>query len=477
MKRFLLHPSKWFIERLGLAPILTFLREHKVPPGLGGKRGWMYVFGAATMVAFINQVLTGIGLTTAYIPSPDQAHASLEALNATRSGALVRAMHFYGASAMVVLILVHAARVFLTGSYKFPRQFNWITGVVLLILTFVMAVTGQLLRWDENGVWTVVVAAKFLERVPLMGAFLAEFALAGPTLSGETLTRFFSLHVIVVPLLIAAIIGAHLYLLAYQGISELPSQPAPLDLAEYKRWYRGHKESMGLRYWPDSAWREPVVGFVVIVLIAMLAMIFGPQGPGAAPDPTRLTADPRPDWFVRWYYALLYIKPGGLEREVMVYLPLLVIAVLIALPLVFGHGERSLKARPWAPAIVVMVALILASLTYLGARVPWSPAYETQPLTRTDLPDADAAMLEGASVFYDRGCQYCHVVYERGGQWGPELTRVRLRLSPEEITVRIVMGYGDMPAYRDVLAEEELRVLVHFLSTLPERQRAREQRE
>jgi ubiquinol-cytochrome c reductase cytochrome b subunit len=459
--------AEWLRDRLGLDPIIDYLSQHKVPASLTTRRGWMYVFGMAVLTAFGVQVITGITLATMYVPSPAYAHESLIYITREASfGAFVRGLHYFGASAMVLFVLVHAAQVYLAAAYKYPREMNWITGVVLLLLVFLMALTGQLLRWDQNGLWTVVVAAKFAARVPLLGPWLGEFILAGPTVGGATLTRFYALHVIVLPLIIVGLVSVHMYLVLYHGISEPPETGRPVNRFTYKRWYQDLKER-GVPYLPDVAWKEGVAGLAVFAGIVLLALVFGPRGPDEPPDPTMVIADPRPDWYLRWYYALLWVKPRGLEAFFMVYAPLLALLLLALLPVFFPTGERSLKRRPWAIGAVGGAGLIFVVLTAIGLRVPWSPAYETEPLSAQELGVPEGPVSEGARVFHETGCQYCHLVLGRGGTYGPDLTRVAQRLSPPEITVRIVKGFGDMPSYQGVLTTEELEAVMTFLRELP----------
>lgn len=460
------------IELLRLEPLAQFMREHKVPPELGTRKGWFYVFGLATLTAFIVQVFTGIALATTYVPDPAHAHDSLLFItHETLLGGFLRALHFAGASAMVVLVFVHMGRVYLTASYKHPRQMGWITGVVLLVFTLLMALTGQLLRWDQNGVWTVLVAAMFADRVPLLGDELARFVLAGPTVGGATLSRFYALHTLALPALIALFIAYHLYLLVRNGVSEWPNVAHPVDRSSYRAWYKRREEEEGVRYFPEATWKEIVFSALVVFAIVGVALVVGPKGPGEPPDPTRMSATPMPDWFVRWYYALLYFKPVELESFVMVYAPLLVLVGLFLLPVLFGGGHRSLRYRPWAVGVVGLTLIAFVVLTVVGLRSPWTPDYGTQPLTAAQLGVGSGPVYEGARLFHERGCQYCHVVLGQGGQYGPDLTWVRLRLAPEDITARIVQGYRDMPGYRDTLTPEELDRLLYFLRALPELER------
>lgn len=463
--------SQRIIEIFRLEPLARFLQEHKVPPELATRKGWSYVFGLATLTAFGVQVVTGIALATTYVPDPAHVHDSLRFItDEAPLGGFLRGMHFAGASAMVALVFIHMGRVYLTASYKYPRQLSWITGVVLLFLTMLMAVTGQLLRWDENGVWTVAVAAKFASRVPFIGEELAWFVQAGPTVGGATLSRFFALHTMAVPLIIAAFVGYHLFLLIRNGVSEWPDARRPVERRTYDAWYNQLEREQGVRYFPGVIWREVVFSTLVLCLIITVALLVGARPLGAPPEPTDLSAEPKPDWFVRWYYALLYFKPRGLESFVMVYAPLLLLLGLILLPIVSGTGQRSLRRRPWAVGVVAFVIISFAVLTVKGQRSPWTPAYDTQPLRAEHLGVASGPVYEGAQLFYERGCQYCHQVLGQGGHYGPDLTRVALRLTPSDITVRIVQGYRDMPAYRDVLDSAELERLLSFLRALPERQ-------
>jgi ubiquinol-cytochrome c reductase cytochrome b subunit len=290
-----------------------------------------------------------------YIPSPVHAWESLQFLNnEVVWGGFVRALHYFGASAMVVLVFVHMARVFITGSYKFPRELNWITGVVLLFLILAMAFTGQLLRWDHHGVATVEVAATMLGRFPLMGGWLMDLVLAGQTVGGATLSRFFALHVIVFPLLIVGLIGCTCTWWCRNGCRS-PRRPGrPVDPATYRSWYARHKEEgapASFRTWcgrssSSCSWSTP-------------SSSASPSSTGrrarGAPGSHPHEQVPRPDWYFLWYYALIWYKPPALDALVLVWFPLLVFPLLMLLPLLFPKGRASAVAAalgggsPWEP--------------------------------------------------------------------------------------------------------------------------------
>ncbi|MCL5742958.1 MAG: cytochrome b N-terminal domain-containing protein, partial [Acidobacteria bacterium] len=294
----------WFDDRTGLSKTLGPILRHPIPPGVG----WEYVLGSATLVSFIIQVVTGTALATIYVSSPDQAYQSLQFItHQAVLGRLLRGMHFFGASAMFMLIAAHWSRVYLTGSYKYPREVSWLSGILLVGCTVLMGYTGQLLRWDQNGVWSTVIAAEQAGRVPWIGNWLARFTIGGNTIGGTTLSRFFAIHVFFIPALLMGLLVLHLYLVVHNGISE-PARPGHVvDPKTYRSWYENLLKRSGQPFWPDVAWRDVVVGVFLVALIAALAYVFGPPELGKPPDPTIVPAEPRPDWYLLWYYAVLAV--------------------------------------------------------------------------------------------------------------------------------------------------------------------------
>lgn len=451
-----------FDDRTGLSKFLGPIAQHPVPRGTG----WGYVFGSATLFSFIVQVVTGIALATMYIPSTQNAYQSIDFItNQATLGRVLRGIHFFGASAMIFLVGVHMVRVFLTGSYKFPREVNWLSGTFLLLLTIGMGFTGQLLRWDQNAFWSVVVGAEQAGRFPFLGKYLAQFLLAGRTVGGSTLSRFFAFHVFFIPALIFGILGGHLYLVLHHGISEPPKSGQIVDPKSYRRWYQDLLDREGIPFWPDVAWRDVVFGFVTVTGIVLLAAIFGPPILGKPPDPTIIEANPRPDWYLLWYFALLALIPPATENYVIIGAPLIAGLVLILLPFISNRGERTPARRPWSIGIVVSIVLMVGTLWLAGIRSPWSPDFTAQPLSQQVVGSSSGPIYQGSQVFYKKGCEFCHTIAEEGGNRGPNLTYVGDLLTKDEMTIRILNGGHNMPAYSNNITPQELSDVLAFLQS------------
>jgi menaquinol-cytochrome c reductase cytochrome b subunit len=214
----------WVDERTSLSGAARWLMFRKVPKGTN----WFYTLGSATMFAFLNQAVTGVFLAMFYRPDPSGgAYESVRYItNNVFLGQFVRGMHKWGSTVMVVLVFLHMGRTFFFGAYKYPRELNWVIGVVLLILTLVMSLTGYLLPFDQRAFWATTVANNITATGPLVGPYLADFLRGGPEVGALTLSRFYAIHMLLVPGLIAALIGAHLYLVAKLGTTAPPWQKA-----------------------------------------------------------------------------------------------------------------------------------------------------------------------------------------------------------------------------------------------------------
>jgi menaquinol-cytochrome c reductase cytochrome b subunit len=209
----------WLDERTGTSPFLRGFLYRKVPKGTN----WFYTLGSATMFAFLSQAVTGVFLAMYYTPSPTQAYTSARHLtNDVFLGEFVRGMHKWGSTVMVILIFLHMARTFFFGAYKYPRELNWVIGVVLLVLTLTMSFTGYLLPFDQRSYWATIVGVNINGTGPLLGPYLSDFLRAGGDFGATTLSRFYAIHMLLVPGALMAMIGAHLYLVAKLGTTAPP---------------------------------------------------------------------------------------------------------------------------------------------------------------------------------------------------------------------------------------------------------------
>jgi quinol-cytochrome oxidoreductase complex cytochrome b subunit len=216
----------WVDERTSLSGGARWMMFRKVPKGTN----WFYTLGSATMFAFLSQAVTGVFLAMYYDPSPTHAYESARYItNDAFLGQFVRGMHKWGSTVMMVLIFLHMARTFFFGAYKYPRELNWVIGVVLLVLTMMMSLTGYLLPFDQRSYWATIVAVNINGTGPLVGPYLADFLRGGPDFGATTLSRFYAIHMLLIPGAIAALIGAHLYLVARLGTTAPPWLKAEPD--------------------------------------------------------------------------------------------------------------------------------------------------------------------------------------------------------------------------------------------------------
>src|SRR6516225_9735676 len=230
--------GNWFDARLHLRSTLLPMMRHPIPREAAGSMGWWYVFGSASLTLLLVQILTGIGLAMVYVPAADMAYDSLLYLNYQQPlGWFLRSLHYYAGSGMVVLVLAHMTQVFLHGAYKYPRELTWVVGVCLFLFTLGMFFSGQILRWDPDAYWGLAVAGSMAGRVPVLGPWLVELLLGGPVIGGGGLSRFFTLHVFVIPALLLLFLALHLWLVIKKGVSSPPVPGATVNPKTYDAAY------------------------------------------------------------------------------------------------------------------------------------------------------------------------------------------------------------------------------------------------
>src|SRR5215813_3391443 len=364
----------WMDRRLQLATPIREVARHRVPRSTAS---WFYVFGSVTLVLFLVQIVTGICLAFTYVPSGAEAWNSLQALNhQVPAGWFLRAVHFWGSTFMVAVLLLHMMQVFLFGAFKYPRELTWMFGVVLLLCTLGMAFSGQELRFDQDAYWGLGIGAAILGRVPLVGPGLVRLLLGGPIIGGDTLSRFFALHVFVIPGLLAGFAALHVWMVLKLGINEWPMPGRLVTRERYVQEYEELVKKDGLPFVPDAFKRDFVAASVAVLAVLACAAVFGPSGPSGPPDPTNVQTIPKPDFFFLWLYAALSLLPPESETPLILTAPVLIILGLFVLPLLSGFGEKHWRRRPISVLTVLVAAVAFASLSRLGTTTPWSPVME-----------------------------------------------------------------------------------------------------
>ena len=458
----------WVDERTGASPFLTGMLLRKVPKGTN----WFYTLGSATLFAFAMQALTGVFLAMYYVPSATEAYASIQHVtNDVFLGEFVRGLHKWGATVMIILIFLHMGRTFFFGAYKYPRELNWVIGVVLLILTLVMGLTGYLLPFDQRSYWATIVAMNITASGPMVGPYLADFLRAGSEFTATTLPRFYAVHMLLVPGLIIALIVAHLYLVVKLGTTAPPwvrADPKPKSLREeevgmnnaqkeaYLREYEILKKK-GKPFFPYAIFKDSAMMMVVAGVIVVMSLVLGAElGPKA--DPTTTTYVPRPEWYFFFLFELLrVIKPPELVPIATIGIPTICMVLLLLLPFYDRNPERRPDRRPVATTAGILTIVAMAYLTFLGASAGSPTEIELEVPPQYE---------KGKQVAAQSGCLACHKFGENGNDGpGPELTEIGGQLPAQAIARSLEVGPDVMPAYGD-LPREKFEALVDFLASL-----------
>jgi ubiquinol-cytochrome c reductase cytochrome b subunit len=291
----------WVGQRLQLGGPIRETMEHPIPRDTAS---WYYVFGSAAMTVFGLQLIIGILLALIYVPSRSEAWNSLQILKHQVSlGWLIRALHGWGSNFMLAIVLIHMVQVFLFGAFKYPRELTWLLGVFLLLMKLAMAFTGQVMRFDQDAYWGLGIGASIVSRVPVLGPALVTLVLGAPIIAGETLSRFFALHVFVIPGLLMLFVGLHVLLVLKLGINEWPMPGRLVRRSDYLQKYHSLTHTDSVPFVPYGVWKDAVFSGLILLCIAACAMYFGPFGPSGQPDPRIIQTAPRPDFFFLWLYA------------------------------------------------------------------------------------------------------------------------------------------------------------------------------
>jgi ubiquinol-cytochrome c reductase cytochrome b subunit len=453
----------WLDDRTGYRALMSSALDEPIP---GGSR-WVYVFGSALLTTLVLQFVTGMLLTFYYVPSIDHAHTTVAYIQKeVPLGWLVRGVHYYGASAVIVILLLHLAQVFVWGAYKERREALWLAGVILLNLVLGFGFTGYLLPWDQKAYFGTQVAGGIAGSVPLVGADLSRVLLGGSGVGQGTLSRFFALHVFLLPALTVLLIVAHLYLFRHAG----PAGPASDDPERR----RGVERFYPMQFFKDTVATVAVVGVIAGLAYARPALL----GPRADPAAGFV---PRPEWYFLWTFQLLKFMPAFVGGVVV---PGVVMTALALAPFVDRSPRRDLRARLLPIAAFVVVLGAMAALTSVAlvddARDPKIQSQEEAAerfMGEPFEPDLIGFKPEPAAAPapppepYAKNCAACHGAAGEG-QFGPSLEG--LTAKPGRSTEDLVKLLADPPAYGlkptmpafASMPEDERRQIAEWIATL-----------
>jgi ubiquinol-cytochrome c reductase cytochrome b subunit len=459
--------AMWLERRLHLVKLWETTAGHPIPKS---SASWFYTFGSMTLLCFVIQILTGIVLSLVYIPSAAGAYESLEFLNFQQElGWFMRAMHYWGSNCMVIVMVLHMTQVFLWGAYKYPRELTWVSGVVLLVLTLAMSFSGQVLRFDSDSYWGIGIGAAIMGRIPIVGAQMVNLLLGGPIIGSDTLSRFFALHVFVVPGAILALLSMHLRLVLGKGINEYPKPGVQVSRKTYDAEYEKMIRKEGIPFVPHGVNKDVVANGILLLVIVALAIFVGPKGPDIPGDPTQLIAEAKPDYPFLWLLSAAALLPNGSEYALFFVFPVIASIVLFGLPFFAGEGEKSWRRRPVSLIAVVLTYLCVIMLTYAGLTGPWSPhmdAWSGNPIKPELIKGRTPLELQGALVFQNMQCRNCHAIGGEGGHRGPDLTAIGTIQTEPQLVRQVIQGGGNMPAYGKNLSPEQIRALTAYLVSL-----------
>jgi ubiquinol-cytochrome c reductase cytochrome b subunit len=453
--------GRWIDERLGVGPIINGFLNRKVP----GNLGWFHTLGSATLFLIIVQFATGIALSLSYVPSPDHAYESVLYIDQTPFGGLVRGIHHWGAGLLVLLIGLHTLRVFIWGAHRYPREITWLVGTGLFFVILAFAFTGYLLPWDQKAYWATVVGTNIAGSAPFIGGAVLELLRGGTQLGAVTLTRFYGVHIWVLPALLLLLVGLHLFAVVRQGIAASPRReplvrpiPGLSQRETYEREYAAEKRA-GKPFW-QALLKDAVVAAVLTVLVIALA-----AGPGAPlelkANPNATSYVPRPEWYFLDLFQLLWYFTGALEPLLIFLVFTLAATIFVLVPFLDRGRGRHPTQRPIAMGLTGVVVIGVLGLTALGALGAPAGAIKVPPTEGMSEQE-----LHGLAVFNDQGCTACHQIRGVGGSTGPDLSRAGFRWDTEAIRTQIVTPKDSrMPAY-DGLTQQQLDDLVTYLSSL-----------
>ena len=440
---------QWINERIPLKIMLQVGLDEEIPGGAS----FFYTLGSATLFVFALQVVTGVWQLFYYVPTVDHAYNSLSYLRIfVPYGWLIHGLHYWGGNAMIVLIALHMVIVFVWGAYKKPREITWLIGVFLLFLVIGMSFTGAALPWDERGYWAAEVGTSIASTIPFIGGVLESLLRGGDFMGQLTISRFFILHVAIIPGIAIIIIAAHLT--AFRNFGSVGP------------WSDKKRKTSG-SFWPDQVALDIIVVTLILLLLIALSAFNPPPFTGPA-DPLDTSFTPKPEWNFLFLYETLKFFPGSLEIIGTVGIPTVVVLLLLLVPFLDRspvHNPLKRLSMIFSGSVLVVSILILTFVGYYS-----HPPENQQPVKPVinNLKKLSPTAVLGKKVFETYGCRTCHSISGKGGKIGPDLTNEWQRGRSKEWIIKQLLdskkNYPNsiMPPYT-MLSEIQLSDLVDFL--------------
>ncbi|MFN7919793.1 MAG: cytochrome b N-terminal domain-containing protein [Bryobacteraceae bacterium] len=440
-----------FLEsRTGLETAVRGFFTEEIP----ASAGWHQVMGSVALFCFMSQVFTGILLALNYAPSPGEAHNSVRyIMGEVTAGKLIRGLHHWGASMMIVVVALHMVQVLLWGAYKKPREATWLVGLVLLQLVLGFGLTGYLLPWDNRAYWGTMVTTQIAASAPGAGPYITRLLGAENGIGVVTFTRFYAAHVMLLPLATVGLIGLHVFLVRRHGVA-----PAAGDTAPKKHFF------------PGQVFKDTMAIFAAFAILFTLAVVA--EAPlGRLADPTDTTYIPRPEWYFLFLFQTLKFFEGPLEIIGSIVLPGLAMTVLALLPFLDRGPLQKVTRRTTAIGAVALGAIAWGGLTLAAIK---STPKEAADQDRPEDPIAQwqtltAEELAGIGYFRKESCLQCHQVAGKGTKVGPDLTRSASKRDAAWMLAHFrepqtVIPGSQMPPVQ--LSDAQLNTLASFLIKL-----------
>ena len=467
----------WLNHRTGIDAVLGTALYEPIP---GGAR-LAYIFGSGLLFIFISQVITGVFLALYYVPSADHAHTTVAYITkAVTAGSFLRSLHAYGASAMIVVLLLHLSQTYVYGAYKGRRELLWLSGCLLFALILGMAFTGYLLPWDQRAYFATAVGTNAAGEVPLIGESLKRMMRGGTEMGTLTISRFFVAHVFLIPACIFALVASHIFLFRKAGAAGPPTEH-PFEPQQKPELF-----------YPRQVLMDLSLTALLIIGLGLLCF-FVPMQLGPPANPADAQYIPRPEWYYLPIFQWLKYWHGAASVVGIMVIPAVLMLGIVALPFL----DRSIERRPWKrPVAMGAYAFVLFALVGLGfrsqyldkhdrgvaqqlakqkseedeyMRKPFEPELSSASLTAANLALADPLAAKGKAIFEAQSCNACHGDGGVGTAAAPALIGVAGKLSPDQIAQLLIhptakMASGGMPPID--LPQDDLKALIAYVESL-----------